>query len=69
MLRNGLPPFQSFETGFKIAVYVYEGGGENPLEGTPPQYEQLYKLCWDENHEKRSNIISILETLTGINIK
>ncbi|KAF0499946.1 kinase-like protein [Gigaspora margarita] len=33
---------------------------EIPVKDTPPEYEQLYKLCWDEDPEKRPSIILVL---------
>ncbi|RIB11726.1 kinase-like domain-containing protein [Gigaspora rosea] len=67
-ISSGQPPFRSFENGFIITIHVFKGGREKPVEGTPPQYEQIYKQCWDEEPIKRPDIALVLETLQQISV-
>ncbi|RIB25822.1 kinase-like domain-containing protein [Gigaspora rosea] len=62
-ISSGKMPFKSFENGYAIAIHVFNRNRETSVEGTPPEYEKLYKLCWDEDPGKRPNIESVLEKL------
>ncbi|KAF0418299.1 kinase-like protein [Gigaspora margarita] len=65
-ISSGKPPFKSIVNELAIAIHVFNGGRELPVEGTPSKYEQLYKLCWDEDPDKRPDIILVLETLKAL---
>ncbi|RIB24277.1 kinase-like domain-containing protein [Gigaspora rosea] len=65
-ISSGHPPFQTFENGYAIAIHVFDGGREEPVEGTPPKYEQLYKQCWDNDPKVRPDIMLVLEWLNVI---
>ncbi|RIB25813.1 kinase-like domain-containing protein [Gigaspora rosea] len=68
VISSGRQPFQSFETRDVISVHVFNGNREIPVKDTPPEYEQLYKSCWDEDPEKRPSIILVLEKLEKLQI-
>ncbi|KAF0501385.1 kinase-like protein [Gigaspora margarita] len=65
-ISSGQPPFKSIEIGFSITIHVFGGGRETPVEGTPPQYEEIYKQCWDEEPIKRPDIALVLKNLRQI---
>lgn len=65
-ISSGKPPFKSIDIGFSITIHVFNGGREEPVEGTPPQYEQIYKQCWDDNPATRPDIAFVLGNLSQI---
>ncbi|KAF0501370.1 kinase-like protein [Gigaspora margarita] len=66
-ISSGQPPFAPFEHPYTVVIHIFKGERETPIEGTPPQYENLYKLCWDDDPNKRPDIESVLETLKQLN--
>ncbi|RIB24269.1 kinase-like domain-containing protein [Gigaspora rosea] len=65
-ISSGNPPFKSIDIGFSITIHVFNGGREASVEGTPPQYEQIYKQCWDDNPIMRPDIALVLGNLSQI---
>ncbi|CAB5379360.1 unnamed protein product [Rhizophagus irregularis] len=41
---------------------------ENPIEGTPPKYQELYQKCWDGKPESRPDIEKVHEILSQLSI-
>ncbi|RIB21665.1 kinase-like domain-containing protein [Gigaspora rosea] len=65
-ISSGRPPFQSFTTKEAIAIHIFNGKRENPIEGTPSKYIELYSQCWDEDPDKRSDAYVILKDLNRL---
>ncbi|RIB24956.1 kinase-like domain-containing protein [Gigaspora rosea] len=55
-ISSGKPPFQSFEQKIALCFHICQGNREEPIEGTPPQYIELYKQCWDKEPSNRPGI-------------
>ncbi|KAF0554949.1 kinase-like protein [Gigaspora margarita] len=51
-ISSGRPPFQ-FSDRFITISSISQGKKEIPIEGTPSQYIELYKKCWDNNPANR----------------
>ncbi|GBC32630.2 kinase-like domain-containing protein [Rhizophagus irregularis DAOM 181602=DAOM 197198] len=49
-----------------ITHYITKGDREDPIEGTPLKYQQLYQECWDENPESRPDIEKVREILSKL---
>ncbi|RIB12262.1 kinase-like domain-containing protein [Gigaspora rosea] len=64
-ISSGKPPFES-KTAYQSIIQINEGIRETPVEGTPSQYVDLYKLCWAEDPNKRPDAEHVLETLNRI---
>ncbi|CAG8744862.1 7385_t:CDS:1, partial [Ambispora leptoticha] len=62
-ISSGRHPFQTAESTMAICFHIYQGNREEPVEGTPPQYIELYKRCWDNDPANRPEIKEILNTL------
>ncbi|RIB25816.1 kinase-like domain-containing protein [Gigaspora rosea] len=62
-ISSGKPPYQSFTSIDAIAVYIFQGKREIPIEGTPQKYVNLYTECWDEDPHIRPDAMSVLKTL------
>ncbi|RIB10107.1 kinase-like domain-containing protein [Gigaspora rosea] len=60
------PPFETINDGYAITIHVYQGGRENPVQGTPLEYEKLYKECWDDDPEKRPSAKLVIERLSQL---
>ncbi|RIB23395.1 kinase-like domain-containing protein [Gigaspora rosea] len=52
-ISSGRPPFSSFESGISLAFHILQGNREEPIEGTPSLYIELYKKCWDNDPANR----------------
>ncbi|RIB24276.1 kinase-like domain-containing protein [Gigaspora rosea] len=61
-ISSGRKPFQSLKR-YAIAIIVNSGEREKPIEGTPIEYEKLYKQCWDNDPEKRPTIEKVFDSL------
>ncbi|RIB26939.1 kinase-like domain-containing protein [Gigaspora rosea] len=66
-ISSGRPPFTSFENFVKLKWELLGGARENPVEGTPPKYIELYQRCWDDNPDNRPETKEILDILKQIN--
>ncbi|KAF0467441.1 kinase-like protein [Gigaspora margarita] len=66
-ISSGRPPLDSFSRD-QIVLHIVRGGREMPVKGTPSQYVELYKKCWDENPENRPDAKFVMETLGQINL-
>ncbi|KAF0420513.1 kinase-like protein [Gigaspora margarita] len=64
-ISSGKPPYQSLTSIDAIAVYIFQGKREIPIEGTPQKYVNLYAECWDEEPDKRPEAKQVLETLNN----
>ncbi|RIB21656.1 hypothetical protein C2G38_1999075 [Gigaspora rosea] len=66
-ISSGRPPFQSFELREALAVHIFLGNREEPIEGTPPQYVKLYKQCWDKDPSIRPEARTVFAVLNELN--
>ncbi|RGB27768.1 kinase-like domain-containing protein [Rhizophagus diaphanus] len=48
--------------------HIKDGNRENPIEGTPPKYQELYQNCWDSKPESRPDIEKVHEILSQLSI-
>jgi len=64
-ISSGLKPFTSL-SGMSVAIYIFQGDRERPIEGTPSQYVELYTNCWDDNPDKRPEMKSVLSILNQL---
>jgi hypothetical protein len=46
--------------------HIKDGNREEPIEGTPPEYQKLYQKCWDGEPELRPDIDKVYETLRDL---
>ncbi|RIB21662.1 kinase-like domain-containing protein [Gigaspora rosea] len=62
-------PFHKFKPRRAIAIHIYNGIREDPIEGTPREYVELYTQCWDSDPVKRPEISMVLDKLIQIGPK
>ncbi|RIB05998.1 kinase-like domain-containing protein [Gigaspora rosea] len=65
-ISSGRPPFDKFSEKIQVLANIFQGKREEAVEGTPNQYIQLYKRCWDQNPNRRPTIEEISENLFAI---
>ncbi|KAF0498871.1 kinase-like protein [Gigaspora margarita] len=66
-ISSGKEPFKNLESQ-EVRSHILKGEREIPVEGTPPEYIELYKRCWSENPTNRPDtkvIHEFLETIFG----
>ncbi|KAF0499945.1 kinase-like protein [Gigaspora margarita] len=59
-ISSGHKPFPSLKRA-QIAIKIYNGEREKPVEGTPSDYVDLYKRCWNDEPDNRPKIEEILD--------
>ncbi|CAI2168984.1 135_t:CDS:2 [Funneliformis geosporum] len=66
-LTSGYPPFRNFtDSSYEIFLNSYDGRREEPIDGTPPAYIDLYKKCWKEEPSERPNIKDVFKILKSL---
>ena len=65
-LTSGHGAFAKLPSDIQLAIPILNGKREEPVEGTPEKYRQLYEQCWDLNPEKRPSLAEILSTLAQV---
>lgn len=66
-ISSGKKPFSSLRSKEEIAIHIFKGVREEPIEHTPPEYIKLYQQCWDDDPLKRPEMMTILKTLKSLN--
>ncbi|RIB30620.1 hypothetical protein C2G38_1627099 [Gigaspora rosea] len=62
-ISSGRPPFQTFKSRDSLVIHIFQGNREEPIEGTPSQYIELYKKCWDNNPDNRPETSEIFNDI------
>ncbi|PKY24723.1 kinase-like protein [Rhizophagus irregularis] len=62
-ITSGRPPFCTVERDMLGYHISHENLREEPIEGTPLEYQQLYQKCWDGDPEKRPKINQIYKEI------
>ncbi|CAB4431281.1 unnamed protein product [Rhizophagus irregularis] len=66
-LSDYLKKSSTLKWDYKIQMALDITSGEKPIEGTPPEYQQLYQKCWDGEPKSRPDIEEVYETLSRLN--
>lgn len=67
-ITSGQPPFHNFSQNVveqnRLCFHIsYEDYREEPIKGTPLEYQQLYQECWDGSPEKRPDINQVYDKI------
>jgi serine/threonine protein kinase len=65
-LSSGYPPFNNNEDIKLLKINLICGAREIPIHGTPIEYLNLYKSCWDNIPEVRPSIKQVFNKLGKI---
>ncbi|RIB11725.1 kinase-like domain-containing protein [Gigaspora rosea] len=64
-ISSGHKPFPKLRR-IQIAIQIFNDVREKAVEGTPLQYEKLYKECWDVDPDKRPEINDVVNLLSQL---
>ncbi|KAF0559892.1 kinase-like protein [Gigaspora margarita] len=65
-LTSGIASFESSINGVAICVQILQGYREDTIPGTPFNFSELYKNCWDINPQNRPTTKEILTAIEKI---
>jgi serine/threonine protein kinase len=66
-ISSGQPPFINFENDYYLAMNIINGMRPKIVPGTPLEYKELMKQCWDADPEKRPDIVTLHSKITEMN--
>ncbi|PKK60924.1 kinase-like protein [Rhizophagus irregularis] len=66
-IPSGRPPFNNHENDYYLAMNIVNGIRPRIVSGTPLEYKNLMKQCWDADPLKRPDIDTLLNKISGIN--
>ncbi|POG62477.1 kinase-like domain-containing protein, partial [Rhizophagus irregularis DAOM 181602=DAOM 197198] len=55
-ISSGQPPFIKYEHDYDLAINIINGIRPKIISGTPLEYKNLMKQCWDANPSNRPDI-------------
>ncbi|PKY48217.1 kinase-like protein [Rhizophagus irregularis] len=65
-ISSGRLPFPDYPRNVLGSHISHLNLRENPIEGTPLKYQQLYQECWDNEPKSRPDIEKVYETLSQL---
>ncbi|GES92994.1 kinase-like domain-containing protein [Rhizophagus clarus] len=66
-ISSGKPPFGNYEHDYYLAMNIINGIRPRTVSGTPLEYKNLMKQCWDADPLKRPDINTLKYKISGIN--
>jgi serine/threonine protein kinase len=66
-ISSGQPPFINYEHNNDLAIKIVNGIRPKVVPGTPSEYENLMKQCWDADPLKRPDINTLFDNLNKLN--
>ncbi|PKY24792.1 kinase-like protein [Rhizophagus irregularis] len=67
-VSSGQPPFINYEHDYDLAMNIVNGIRPKIVPGTPLEYKNLMKQCWDADPSKRPDIVTIRIKINEINL-
>ncbi|POG59843.1 kinase-like domain-containing protein [Rhizophagus irregularis DAOM 181602=DAOM 197198] len=67
-ISSGQPPFNNHEHDYDLAMNIVNGIRPKIVPGTPLEYKNLMKQCWDADPLKRPNIFTLRKKTREINL-
>ncbi|CAI2164625.1 16191_t:CDS:2 [Funneliformis geosporum] len=62
-VSSGQPPFINYAHDFDLAMRIINGMRPKIVPGTPLEYQELMKQCWDADPKKRPNADILIKKL------
>ncbi|CAI2171364.1 4481_t:CDS:2 [Funneliformis geosporum] len=59
-------PFKGVDYNLDLMLHIINGKRERIVDGTPPEYSNLYQVCWKYEADNRPNIQKVVSTLKAI---
>ncbi|CAB4442409.1 unnamed protein product [Rhizophagus irregularis] len=67
-VSSGQPPFINYEHDYDLAMNIVNGIRPKIVSGTPLEYKNLMKQCWDADPSKRPDIVTLQEKMVEVNL-
>jgi serine/threonine protein kinase len=67
-ISSGQQPFINYEHDYDLAMNIVNGIRPKIIPGTPLEYKNLMKQCWDADPSKRPDTYTLWEKISDINI-
>ncbi|PKK72507.1 hypothetical protein RhiirC2_379281 [Rhizophagus irregularis] len=67
-ISSGQPPFNNYEHDYDLAMNIVNGIRPKIVPGTPLEYKNLMKQCWDADPSKRPDICILRKKIREINL-
>ncbi|GBC17988.1 kinase-like domain-containing protein [Rhizophagus irregularis DAOM 181602=DAOM 197198] len=67
-ISSGQPPFNNYEHDYDLAMNIVNGIRPKIVPGTPLEYKNLMKQCWNADPSKRPDINALWKTIAEINL-
>ncbi|CAB4420781.1 unnamed protein product [Rhizophagus irregularis] len=67
-VSSGQPPFNNYEHDYDLAINIVNGIRPKIVPGTPLEYKNLMKQCWDADPSKRPNSYTLQGKMKDINL-
>ncbi|RGB32316.1 kinase-like domain-containing protein [Rhizophagus diaphanus] len=67
-ISSGQPPFSSYEHDYHLAMNIVNGIRPKVVLGTPLEYKNLMKQCWDADPSKRPNSNTLWKKIRDISL-
>ncbi|RGB23877.1 kinase-like domain-containing protein [Rhizophagus diaphanus] len=67
-ISSGQPPFINHEHNYDLAMNIVNGIRPKIVPGTPLEYKNLMKQCWDADPLKRPDITTLWNKIKEINL-
>src|SRR6185369_4015293 len=65
-ISSGKPPFNNYEHDYYLAMNIINGIRPRIVSGTPLEYKNLMKQCWDADPLKRPDIKTLQKKINEI---
>ena len=67
-ISSGQPPFINYEHNYDLAMNIVNGIRPKIVSGTPLEYKNLMKQCWDADPLKRPDIETLRKKIRELNL-
>jgi serine/threonine protein kinase len=67
-ISSGYPPFINYEHDYYLAISIINGMRPKIVSGTPLEYKNLMKQCWDADPLKRPDAYTLWKKIKEINL-
>jgi serine/threonine protein kinase len=67
-ISSGQPPFINYEHNYDLAMNIINGIRPKIVSGTPLEYKNLMKQCWDADPLKRPDIETLWDKIHKLNL-
>ncbi|PKC02218.1 kinase-like protein [Rhizophagus irregularis] len=65
-ISSGRPPFLGYHRNILAFHIGFNNLRENPIDGTPQDYQKLYQKCWDDEPNSRPDVERVYEILSQL---